>query len=111
MVIELYPDDFVSGGNVAIPRSMECDENAVLIFGGKFRALIKRESQRSRMRLHLDLGTDHALAAIVASLRKACIWNMIAIAIRPAKIAAILAQINDYFRRQIVTQHIAAIHS
>src|SRR5208282_3553817 len=61
-VVELYAHDFVAGRNAAIPRSMKRDEDVVLVFDRELRPFIKREPQRSGVRLHLNLGLHHILA-------------------------------------------------
>src|SRR5208282_948225 len=62
-VVESHAYNFVSGRNAPIPRSMKCDEDVVPVIGGELRPFIKGEPQRSRVRLHLDLGLEHVLAA------------------------------------------------
>jgi hypothetical protein len=68
-VVEFHADHFVSGWNAAIPRSMKRYEDVVPVLGGELRPFIKRESQRSGVRLHLDLGLDDILAAVFSSFR------------------------------------------
>src|SRR3954447_19678937 len=59
------------------------------------------------MRLHLDRRSDRFGAIIGFVLR--LIWDAVAIAIRPASVAAVRAKIIDLFGRQIVTQPVAAV--
>src|ERR1700694_5603118 len=66
-IVEFYADNFVSGRNAAIPRSVKRDEDVVPILGRELRPFIKRESQRSGVRLNLDLRLDHTLAAVFLS--------------------------------------------
>ena len=61
------------------------------------------------MRLHLHLGLDHTLAAIVPGLGEVGIGHAVAITIGPAGIPAIFPQIVDRFRWQIVAQPVASV--
>src|SRR5208337_4254644 len=85
-VVEFHAYYFVSGGDAAIPRSVEGREEVVAILGREHRSFIKRESERSRVRLHLDFRRDHALAAVISGLGEIGVGHAVAIAIGPAGI-------------------------
>src|ERR1700690_2436633 len=103
-IVEFYAYDFVAGGNAAVPRSVKGDEDVVSIFSGELGTFTKCYSQRSGVRLHLNFRLEHILAVIVSSFGEIRIGHAVAIAIRPARIAAIFPEIVDCLRREIVSQ-------
>ena len=87
LCIEGYEDDFVAGGDAAVPGAVKGNEETMILLW-KLCRVIKSQAERCRVRLHLDQRLNHAIAGTRRT--KIGIDDIPRVAARPTIVAAIL---------------------
>src|ERR1700730_8737940 len=108
-LLERHAYHFVPGRYRAVPRALQRDEEAPLVFRWELVALVEREVEQRGMGLEQEVGRDRRLDLIGGELREAGLRGLAAIGVRPAVEPALL-HADQVIGGQVVAEPVALLH-